>query len=226
VPDLPGKLGLLELLVQRELAKPKPFRFLQLGANDGSQADPLHDLIARHRLAGVMVEPQPGPFQKLVERYSGTDHQLEFENLAIAARGEQGTLDFYHFSSPDPARQHELSGFSSVTRERLVEMQKLHSIEATIERVPVRFESVPYFLQRKKIDSLSLLVTDVEGLDCALVQATIEHGLLPAIVCMEILGEDAASRREIMQLLTARGYRIGGNLSDLIAYRDEAAPGR
>lgn len=47
----------------------KPFRFIQVGANDGIHGDPLRAYIERHHWHGILVEPQPDVFARILENY-------------------------------------------------------------------------------------------------------------------------------------------------------------
>ena len=56
-------------MVADELLRNPRMTFLQIGAFDGLGLDDLHDLVIRHRLRGVMVEPQPEAFVRLQNTY-------------------------------------------------------------------------------------------------------------------------------------------------------------
>jgi len=74
-------------------ASSKPFRFIQVGANDGIYGDPLRAYIERHHWHGILVEPQPDVFARLIENYSGSRENLIFKNIAISP--DQSTLRLY-----------------------------------------------------------------------------------------------------------------------------------
>ena len=64
--DIPAKpFDVLKYVVRETLSRESDFYFVQIGANDGTMADPLSDLIVRHGLKGLLVEPLPDFFQKL-----------------------------------------------------------------------------------------------------------------------------------------------------------------
>lgn len=67
--------------------------FIQIGANDGTHNDPLYPFIKKGKWKGVLVEPIPYIFNKLLKTYIGFEQQLKFENSAIAL--ENSKLKFY-----------------------------------------------------------------------------------------------------------------------------------
>jgi len=221
VPADTNKINLLEILIRLELSIKGRFKFLQIGANDGIQADPISFLVRKYNLKGTLIEPIPDVFNKLKDNYSDISLNLEFRNMAITLTGSHGTMPFYIFSSSDKKEQHSLSGFSSISKKTIESIKAEANIKADIASINVPFESVSYFLNNN-VDDLNLLVTDVEGLDIDIVTEFIKCGVMPNIIYMEILGQPAAKYSQLIGLLTKSGYSIGGNLSDLLAYRSDS----
>src|SRR5687768_8236069 len=52
----------LPYVVAHELFNKRELTFLQIGAFDGESNDDLRGLVIKHRLRGVLVEPQPAAF--------------------------------------------------------------------------------------------------------------------------------------------------------------------
>lgn len=87
VPDRP-----LERIVH-EYARTRPdATFVQVGAHDGTQLDPLREAILGTRWRGVMVEPVPYVFARLEARYR-TNPRVTLENVAVA--DVDGTKPFH-----------------------------------------------------------------------------------------------------------------------------------
>ena len=55
--------------------------FIQVGANDGEYADPLHSFIVNYPWHGILVEPQPDIFARLRKNYAAMKNRLIFENI-------------------------------------------------------------------------------------------------------------------------------------------------
>ena len=67
------------------------FFFIQVGAFDGIQCDPLYDYVQRHKWSGVLLEPQRKAFEQLTENYK-SQPQLRLMNAAIAEKPGSCTL--------------------------------------------------------------------------------------------------------------------------------------
>src|SRR5687768_9883737 len=74
----------------------KQVKFVQIGSNDGLGSDPLRQFIIRDHWKGILVEPLPDTFRKLLKNYEGYEHKAElyFENVAISDKNELKT--FYY----------------------------------------------------------------------------------------------------------------------------------
>lgn len=83
MPEFEHLFDVLSLVVEKYLAKQKPFFFVQIGTNDGIQDDPVRKLILTHKLPGLFVEPTPDIFSLLCRNYADLP-QLQFANVAIS----------------------------------------------------------------------------------------------------------------------------------------------
>lgn len=80
-------LEALELLTSRMGNVP----FVQVGANDGVHADHIHPLVMSGKWHGVLIEPAPNPFARLLENYRGREG-LAFVQAAVSTT--EGRLPF------------------------------------------------------------------------------------------------------------------------------------
>ena len=92
VPKSPERpFQVLAYLVTEELRKNANLFFLQIGANDGVFCDPLHDLVLRHNLSGLLVEPLRNLFERLKANYAGQPG-IAFERCAIGRTDGEAAL--------------------------------------------------------------------------------------------------------------------------------------
>jgi hypothetical protein len=99
VPDLDMLVSHLLLRLQ-----PNPY-FIQIGAFDGVANDPLHKIVLRHHLSGIVIEPQQDAFAALQRNYA-KEPQVVCENVAISSNS--GQITFYTID-PEALQKYPMS---------------------------------------------------------------------------------------------------------------------
>jgi FkbM family methyltransferase len=74
------------------------FYFVQIGANDGITGDSLRKYIEKYEWRGILVEPVPYVFKRLMDNYKGFQN-LHFENAAVSSK--TGHSKFYSVNEYD-----------------------------------------------------------------------------------------------------------------------------
>ena len=211
--------NLLEVLVEQQLNVDDRFFFMQIGANDGLRTDPLRPLVLKHRLAGLLVEPLPDMFRRLVENYAGQP-QLRFENCAIGPQDGEQPLYRVSPDAPVPDWAHGLASFDR--RNLSGQRQGIPDLDRYIETVTVPVRTVDAVLRRVGVASVSLLLVDTEGFDYQIVRCAIECGLRPSILVYEHVNLLPATQRTCQLLLKEHGYRFIEVGMDTYALRTES----
>jgi len=189
-------------------------QFIQIGAFDGLTNDPIHDLVERFGWRGILVEPQPGPFQRLCQTYAGHPG-LELVNAAVSA--QPGPMTLWSVADPQPSDPEWVEQSASFDRDHLV--RHTHWRQDLIDRivgVPVETVTLGELLARSSAP-VDVLQIDAEGYDAkivAMLDAT-EHR--PTIVRFEHRNLLPTDHADAVARLAARGYRIGVNEDDTIA---------
>lgn len=200
-----AELNVLDLLVRRVLGEcqqtGRPFRFVQIGANDGDAIDPLRMLIEKYALTGVLVEPLPTVFEALKKNYAGQP-QVSFENAAIGDKN--GTLPFY-FLEGGPK---EASLFSSFNPDAVRGARNESYQEASVRSVQVPVLTPASLLAKHGIDDLSLLVVDTEGWDYKILQAVDFSKTRPRIIEFEHNHLSPSEQEACYNMLIRHGYRL------------------
>ena len=81
-------------LVQRKIdagGTAGDFFFVQIGAHDGVHYDPIRPFVEKYHWRGLLVEPQPEVYQRLVANYA-SEPQLMFAKAAVAPQNGKATL--------------------------------------------------------------------------------------------------------------------------------------
>ncbi len=195
--------------------EPSEFSFIQIGANDGRTNDPIRRLVLKYGFRGVLVEPQPDAFTRLIENYSKIPG-LAFENAAISR--ENGEAILYRFR-PAPGVPDWADCLASFSREHLI--RNLDDVKGEIEELLVPTITFSALLEKHRLSGADLLQIDTEGFDFEIIKMIDFDTFRPAIINFE-QGLLVGRVRRCYQYLGARGYRITENGVDAVAYREPA----
>jgi FkbM family methyltransferase len=196
---------------------PNGLRFVQIGANDGSFLDPLSQTVRRNNWQGVLVEPIPWIYERLVDNYSGTEG-LTFVNAAIA--DEDGTLPMYFVERRlgDPEFFDALFTFD-------VEVLRSHrntrpDFDDRVRTTEVKALTLLSLLRETSTKRIDLLHIDAEGYDFEILkQIDFDAAWAPRFILFEIKHLDVRALRDVRSMLKRAGYRWFPIWHDAFAYR-------
>lgn len=194
----------------------RPFFFLQVGANDGVIGDPLHEHVRLGSWHGILVEPQPSHFRRLVENYAGV-HGLTFVNAAISE--QSGPRKLYVIQDETGAPIESLGVLASFREEPLLAFHRKlgsHYPGSRVGSVEVACTTFADVL----VDAsyLDLLHIDVEGWDVSLLKLFDFRRIRPPIVRFEHKHLFAGELDDAVELLATHGYRMVREEYDMTAY--------
>jgi FkbM family methyltransferase len=196
--------------------QPADFFFIQVGAFDGLTNDPLHDLIVRFRWRGILLEPQREAFQALAANYRDQP-QLILRNAAIAAACGTGRLYKIRGDAPSlPAWAPQTATFRRDVL--LAHRDVIAEIDDLIESEEVECLTFDSLLAPFPGRGIDLLQIDAEGNDFEIIKMFHQNGRKAQIIHFE---HKHLSRRELADcsaFLVARGYSVGLDGGDSIAY--------
>lgn len=196
---------------------PKDFFFVQIGANDGVDSDPLYQYVVKHNLSGVAVEPQPEVFKLLEKTYAG--YPVKCINVAI---GHEKVMPFYCVDSDKLLLKPSLTGLASfrrdVLRKNLNSKKKIprganpDDYIKTMNIKIVSFEELTKDV--KKIDFLQI---DCEGYDFEILKMVDFNKFSPSIINFE--SGHLSEKKECEAMLTKLGYQFFNYGDDTCAYK-------
>ena len=202
--------SVLEYVVYPYLASNVPFRFVQIGANNGVRSeDPLHDMILKHHIVGLLVEPLPDMFEQLKKNYIG-ESQLSFENVAIATENGTRTLFRVNPNSNVPDYAHNWASFDK---------NHLREFKQFMQEVQVPTLTIRALLQKHKINHITLLQVDTEGYDYEIVKMFFQEGVFPEIINYEYIDLSYSDNLKCRKSLIDNGYRFIDGIKDTLAIR-------
>lgn len=188
-------------------------RFIQIGANDGLRSDPLRDFIVRNPWEGILVEPIPYSFKRLVRNYSYLNRPgLHFENAAIGS--SDTPLSFWSFkesyltSLKTQEAGDRLRRKSSFDKEHVKKfVPEIKSSEAILEKIDIPVVSIKELIKKHQTNStIHLLAVDAEGYDQEIIKDTLESGIEPCVIFFE--SDHIPDRDKFMDWLQESDYLL------------------
>lgn len=180
--------------------------FIEVGANDGVTVDPLHNLIAKHKWNGILIEPNPVAIKDLKNNYISNTN-LIFEECIISEN--DGVIDFYYNGD-------NITTLHNTLCERYADVN-FGIDKKTVPTLSLTFDSL---LKKHNVNKVDLLMIDVEGYDAVLLKSFPYHIMKPKLVRAEHIHVSYNNNtvEEMELFLTEQGYEcfLDENRTDII----------
>ena len=194
--------------------------FVNIGAHDGITLDPLWPFVRQFKWPGVMLEPLPDVFERLVENYR-PHPQVQLINAALGP--EDGYTTLYSVEVTDPQTL-EMSLDSSFSRDILMRSAyRLPGLKSKLIERRVRTMSVESLLAEIGNRQIDILKTDTEGYDLEILKLFDLSKIRPSLICAEHVHLDRNGKRELIEILVRGGLKSWMGDCDMIGYRRPAA---
>jgi FkbM family methyltransferase len=204
-------IDIFDLAVRDLMAREPDLFFLQIGAHDGLSYDPISAYVRQHHWRGLLVEPQPQVFQKLVRNYAG-ESQLLFENSALAPGVT--TLDLHVFESAD-ADNH--ASMLASTRKHYLTLNG-DGARGAVKTITVPALSLAALLDKHGVKRVNLLQIDTEGFDFEIIKMIDFNRIKPDIIHYENNFLNRRQKSECNRILSAQNYAMLNLGIDTVAY--------
>lgn len=192
---------------------------LQIGANDGEQADPVAYFIRKHGWRAVLVEPVPSIFAQLRQNYAGCA-DINFVNAAISAQDE--VRAFYYLDDPRDELPAWARGLGSFLRDEVVNHQVPgRNILDYLRQIDVPCLALASLLAQHHVDRVDVLVIDTQGYDHHIVKQIPFDRIRPRIVIYEHMFLSTEDRRACDALLQVQGYVLESDRWDVLGTLSE-----
>jgi FkbM family methyltransferase len=180
---------------------PDDIFFIEIGANDGIEFDPLYKSVIAKKWSGVYIEPQKLVYEKLVANFKGIPN-LFFENIAITENEME--IPIY---SPDSKVVDENSLIASMSSEKGV---LRHFSKNQIKKEIVQGKPFKYIIDKYQLKSRQkiLLLIDVEGFEKEIIFGLNLNDFKPKYLIFEHAHLTYDIHREINSFLVKFGYKI------------------
>lgn len=179
--------------------------FVQVGAHDGHEQDPLWRHIQSRRWSGVMVEPVPYVFARLEALYA-RNPRIALENVAIAPSSGKATL--YHIPESGeeglPPWYDALASF----REDVVLKHDRFIPDIKERVVPIEVECMTFEALRKlhNLNHIDIVQIDTEGYDYEIIKLIDLENRPPTVLMYEHIHLDDQTLNACQERLSDSGY--------------------
>src|SRR6202140_807409 len=138
--------------------------FVQIGAHDGKTNDYIYPIARKLGWRGILVEPIPYLFERLVQNYRGSQG-LIFENAALAE--QMGQKWFYRLrQSDDPNLPEWYDKLASLNKDVVLSHRNaIPNIDDLIIQEEVKKITFDDLAQRYQITAIDLILIATEGYD-------------------------------------------------------------
>ena len=215
MPDILSRSDFFNLYFSRI---PDDFFFVQIGANDGINHDPLHEYVTKYNLSGLVVEPQPDVFELLRQNYK---HFKKVTCLNFAVGSTPGKLPFYTVKESTKTPQNFLSvtSLGSFNRDVLVRTlrKQMKNPEQHIQEIQVN--TITFSELTKNVKKIDFLQIDCEGYDWEILKMVDFDKFSPSIINFENNHLSTQDRQASEELLTSKGYKFFKYNIDTCAYK-------
>lgn len=187
-------------LVDKIFRNKKNVFFIQVGANDGvSGCDHIRQNVITKGWSGILVEPVPHIFKKLVKNYEGQP-LISFENAAIGTK--DGTQVFYHFDESMSSWHNELGSF----KKEILSRHGIENVDELIKELQVPVIAFTSLLKKYNITHLNILNIDTEGYDYEILKTIDFSFVKPSVIIYEHRHLSTEDYKASIQLLNKHDY--------------------
>lgn len=190
--------------------------FVQVGANDGQVADPLYQWITRYPWRGVLVEPQPAMYRKLIELHSSRP-QISIEQAVVSDK--RGKAQLWTLGDADDLPK-AASLFSSLNKDAFLKNVQRSLPDFAHRAGPVEVDAYTLgdLMEKHGLTELDLLQIDAEGFDFQIIKMIDFAKCRPQIINYEISSMTVDDRRACRTYLASFGYSFAdSDLGDTVA---------
>jgi FkbM family methyltransferase len=212
-------LSIFDTLLDKRIKKTDNFFFIQIGANDGITHDDIYTFVTRNKVRGIVIEPLPDFFEKLVDNYK---KHPQIKKINVAIHHENKKLELYRVNSKISELPKWSQGIASFDKE--------HHLKCGIPSKYIICEEVDCMsfdelIVQNNISYIDLLQIDTEGYDYQIIKMINFNQIKPCIIRFEHLVQHGFMSknvlRECLTHLYDNGYFISMEKNDAIAYLPE-----
>ena len=184
-------------------------RLLQIGASDGSSADPVLPLIRTNpRWAFFLVEPRRALFDELARRHIKRENVIVHQAAIIPPADEEGIVSMYEYAEDEALPRwvrHVASIDQSIVQQHNTQRAEDHDQPlGTIVEVSAIGQHFDTAMQQMCCNSPDVVVCNMMGSEYLVVEAVLPHN--PRVICYNHNFMPQPLRKSVAKSLADAGY--------------------
>ena len=196
--------------------------FVVIGAMDGISFDEFHSHVRNNHWSGLLVEPIPEQFRRLVSNYTaiGCSPNNRYENSAIAEHDGSIRMLTIRQEAVDSGKVHECFGGMSAIyppRNGLASEGDAETVRLYSELVEVPCITLQTLLERHRVETFDILCIDAEGWDFKILRQLDFSRWRPKLIRIEYINLSSDEKSAVAELFDRHGYRYASNGMNLDA---------
>ena len=204
---IPDRTREVQQLLRKTIESRAAFSVLQVGAYDGISNDALHALLGPYdHVRAVLLEPQPGPFARLQERWAGSTRVLPIRAALSDSTGERPLYviaEAFKHLHPYPD---QVSSFYRSRVETACSRYVWRPSADCITSVPV--PTIDWQTLVKRYGRFDFVAIDAEGYDAEILEQIDLKNAPPEIILYEHVLLPRQVRERCEQRLSAAEYSV------------------
>ena len=194
--------------------KSNPVSFIQIGSNDGVKNDPIFPFVNKYQWKGILVEPLPDFYEKLVGNYQSAKN-LTFENVGIS--DQNGEMDFY-FLPPEYDKPEWLQQIGTFDKEAIeFNLANFPELIGKIERRKIQTFTLKHLLDKNKVLKMDLLIIDAEGFEYKILKQLEQLSEKPSYILFEWGCMKENMQNDLFNFLRNQKYKLYSSSGDVLA---------
>jgi FkbM family methyltransferase len=185
--------------------------FVVIGAMDGVSFDEFHGHVRDYQWSGLLVEPIPEQFRRLVSNYTaiGCSPGNRYENSAIAEHDGAIQMMTIRQEAVDSGKVHECFGGMSAIyppRNGLASEGDAETVRRYGELIEVPCITLLTLLERHRVETFDILCIDAEGWDFKILRQLDFSRWRPKLIRIEYINLSDEEKSAVTELLDLHGY--------------------
>lgn len=196
----------------------KKVSFVQVGANDGESNDLISQYALPDQWEGVLIEPVPHLYDKLVERYK-ENKNIECKNIALS--DHDGLAKFYFLEvKPDEDLPSWADEVGSFHLDIIKKHKAIPNLEERIRSIDVKTQTFQGMIAETHLSKVDLILIDTEGHDYMVLKTIDLNRIKPKVIVWEYIHLSKLDKLKSILKVKSLGYKIFLSGNNLIGVKD------